>query len=260
LAGLPVAAAAQTDASTSTPQQTATSASQQTTTSNPIMTQDPVSHGFASGFVGSNFARNADESSTEFGGSVGYLWKSKYGAEFDAGFTPDFVPQNKILGVNPQINTYMANAIGAVPLGADGQWLPFVSGGVGGITLRSGLSSADALEPDASRFGGNIGAGLMGFSGMWGFKADVRYYRASGAYSTGSSTTPSPGPSTPSTPSPSPSPSPSPTPPGPGPYIVPGSTSQVAGESANGSVTPLADTVLTGLAFWRANVGVALRW
>src|SRR5215472_10745608 len=86
----------------------------------------------ASGFVGSNFANNANPSSTEFGGTIGYLRKSRFGAEFDAGVTPNFQLQNNFfgLGITPMINTYMANAIGAMSLGPDAKWQPFISGGV----------------------------------------------------------------------------------------------------------------------------------
>jgi hypothetical protein len=242
-----------------------TSANQSTTS---IITQSPESHWIASGFVGSNFARNADPSSGEFGGSIGYLWKSKFGAEFDAGFTPSFQLQSNFfgLGVTPQINTYMANAIAALPLGAEGAWQPYVSGGGGAISLMSGNEgeAANFLNPNGTKFGGNIGGGLMGFIGSWGFKGDVRYYRASGPYQTsvsGVTPSPSPSPSSPSTPG-----APSPTPqPQPGPYLTPGASQVVPGaaqEAPAEGVTSkqLVDTVLSGLAFWRANVGVAFRW
>src|SRR5262245_5019757 len=71
-----------------------------------IVTQDPESQWIASGFAGSNFGRNAEQASSEFGGSIGYLWKNKYGAEFDAGVTPSFDLQSNFfgLGIKPQIN------------------------------------------------------------------------------------------------------------------------------------------------------------
>jgi hypothetical protein len=123
--------------------------------------------------------------------------------------------------------------------------------------------SSDAVttlgNPDATRFGGDIGGGLMAFVGNWGFKADIEYLRAAGSYQTSASqfsttggtttaTTTSgsttPGTGTGTNPSPAPS----------GPYVskdTGGTTSAPSG---------LADTVLSGLHFWRANVGVALRW
>jgi hypothetical protein len=269
LFGLPISAAAQADqrgGTTTTAVQTQT-----TTTTTSLTTQNPESHWMASGFVGSNFARNADPASTEFGGSVGYLWKSKFGAEFDAGFTPSFQLQSNFfgLGIKPQINSYMGNAIAAVPLGADGAWLPYISGGGGAISLMSGNEgeAANFLNPNGTKFGGNVGGGLMGFVGNWGFKADVRYYRAEGAYQTSvSSVTPSPSPSpSPSTPSPSPSPTPSPSPsptpaPTPGPYSIAGSGTAQYVPPEGVTSKQLVDTALSGLAFWRANIGVAFRW
>jgi hypothetical protein len=268
--GLPAMCAAQARQAPATTNQSTTS----------IITQDPESHWLASGFVGSNFGRNAEPSSGEFGGSIGYLWKSKFGAEFDTGFTPSFQLQSNFfgLGIEPQINTYMANAIAALPLGAEGAWQPYVSGGGGAISLMSGNEgeAANFLSPNGTKFGGNVGGGLMGFAGSWGFKADVRYYRAAGAYQTSvSGVTPSPSPSTPTpgTPTPSPStptpgtPSPSPTPtPAPSPYGGPFGTTQVDSGTAQVAPPPgvtskeLVDTALSGLAFWRANVGVAFRW
>lgn len=268
--GLPISAAAQADqrgSTTTTAVQTQTTA---TTTS--LITEDPESHWMASGFVGSNFARNADPASTEFGGSVGYLWKSRFGGEFDAGFTPNFELQNNFLGlgVTPMINSYMANAVGALPLGPDGQWLPFVSIGVGAISLRSDVSDIsgnDVFETNATRFGGNFGAGLMGFLGNWGFKADVRYLRATGQYSNASVTAPTPSAPTPGAgPAPTPGAGPTPTPPGaptPFPYAT---TNATAGPLTSATIeddpraTAFANNVLSGLAFWRANFGVALRW
>lgn len=271
---LPMTAAAQNDQGGSTTTTTAVQ-TQTTASTTSFLTQDPESHWVASGFVGSNFARNADPASTEFGGSVGYLWKSRFGAEFDTGITPNFELQNNFLGlgVTPMINSYMVNAIGALPLGPDAQWQPFISFGAGAISLRSevpDISGTTLFNTDATRFGGNVGAGLMGFLGNWGFKADVRYLRAAGQYSNASTTgtTPTPGggttptPGTGTTPAPG---APAPTPGGPSPFpysttnaIVGATTSQTAIDDPRASA--FANNVLSGLAFWRANVGVAVRW
>jgi hypothetical protein len=174
---------------------------------------------FASGFVGSNFGASSDGAGMDFGGSVGYLWHSIAGAEFVAGFTPNFQLQNNILlSDEPQVNTYMFNAIGAIPLGVNANWQPFVSGGLGALTLGSATvntgdntgagTAANTFEPDDSRFGGNIGFGVMGFAGNWGLRGDVRYFKA---------------------------------------------FSDNAPDSA-------VQAILPGLDFWRANIGVAVRW
>ena len=246
---VPIAAEAQY----TTGQQSTTTATTTATT-----TQTPENQWMASGFAGSNFANNADPASPAFGGSIGYLWNSKWGAEFDAGFTPDFRLQSNFfgLGIKPMVNTYMANAVGAMPFGPDKRWQPFIAGGVGAISLRSGVSAADlgsavasTFNPDATRFGGDIGGGVMGFMGNWGFKADLQYFRARGQYQTSagqslvtggttSSSTTTPGTTAPPS----------------GPYVAHDIT------TSSSSPASLSDTVLSGLHFWRANVGVAVRW
>jgi hypothetical protein len=73
--------------------------------------------------------------------SAGYLWRNFVGGEFMADFTPHFQVQSAFvtpLADMPQVNSYMGNVIGAIPLGEDGQFLPFVSGGFGVMTLRTG--------------------------------------------------------------------------------------------------------------------------
>jgi hypothetical protein len=183
-----------------------------------------TSHWFASGFVGSDFGNNVDNASVTFGGNVGYLWHGWVGGEFLANFSPNFSldPGRRALlaGEEPWINTYMANAIGSVPLGAEGRWQPYVSGGVGAITLNSSTivtgtpGNPSRIEPDDSRFAGNIGGGLMAFAGNIGIRGDVRWFRATEA-SLGDITSPG---------------------------------------------SALTTPILSKLQFWRANVGVAFQW
>jgi outer membrane protein with beta-barrel domain len=253
---IPIAAEAQ-----STPAQPSTAAATTTTT-----IPSPENQWIASGFAGSNFANNADPSSPAFGGSIGYLWQGKWGGEFDASFTPDFGLQSNFfgLGIKPMVNTYMANAVAAMPFGPDRRWQPFIAGGVGAISLRSSLSTADVgsaidntFSPDATRFGGDIGGGVMGFMGNWGFKADLQYFRTTGQYQTSASQTvvttggttvsgtTTPGTTTPGTGG---------NPPTTGPYVARDTT------TSSSSPSSLSDAVLSGLHFWRANIGVALRW
>jgi len=97
----------------------------------------------------------------------------------------------------------------------------------------------------------------MGFAGNWGFKADVRYFRATGTYNP---------PTTASNPNPGPNPSPGNPTPAPGPYGL--TTGAVAGVyvsmpadmGTSATIQSPASAALTGLHFWRANVGVAFRW
>lgn len=143
------------------------------------------SHWMASGFVGTNFEGDHDDASVDFGGSLGYLWRGVAGAEFQANFAPDFNLEPgrsaALLGENPAINSYMFNAVGAVPLGMDRSWSPYVSGGFGVMTLRADALDAienTEFEPDDNRPAYNIGLGVMNFGEGVGFRGDVRYFRA----------------------------------------------------------------------------------
>jgi hypothetical protein len=269
---LPIGAAAQTsavrDGTTAPVQKQYTAGQTTTTTTTSVNTQNAENEWLASGFAGSNFANNAQPASTAFGGSIGYLWNSRWGAEFDAGFTPNFDLQSNFfgLGITPTVNSYMVNAVAVRPFGLDKKWQPFIAGGVGAISLRSGLSSDTVStygNPDSTRFGGDIGGGLMGFLGNWGFKADLQYFRAAGSYQTSAGqystvtvtgTTTGTTPSNSTTPGTGTTPTPAPTPAPVGPYVA----NDTGGMTS--SPSSLADTVLSGLHFWRANIGVALRW
>jgi hypothetical protein len=177
----------------------------------------------ASASIGSNFGPTEEEATLDYGASIGYLWRGALGFELLGQATPDFSLDNILFVERPMVNSYMANFIGAVPIGLDGQFQPFVSGGFGALQLRQdilNLASPDpignAINGNAIRFGGNIGGGLMAFVKNVGIRGDVRYYRAS--------------------------------------------------EDPDASIEPedsadvVADTALSGLDFWRANLGITFRW
>lgn len=240
--GVPVALSAQTTTGTTTSTQTTTTS----TSSGGFGSYGGSSRWIASGFIGSNFNNNSDSlfgattsanttasaNSVDFGGQVGYLWHNIVGAEFLAGFTPNFQMNNAFVpsGATPWVNTYMINAIGAAPLGADGRFQPFISGGVGMVTMRGLNGSSDVtnasgvsdtastignnlFNPDESRAGGNIGGGIMAYAGSIGVRGDVRYFRA---FTTNNDLT--------------------------------------------ATVSSGSSDILPGLNFWRANIGVAFRW
>jgi hypothetical protein len=192
----------------------------------PARLYGPTEHQWiVSGFVGSNFGSSTIDPSVDFGGQLAFLWKGVIGAEALADFAPSFRIDNLVLADHPHANSYMANLIFATPLGAEGQIEPYISGGVGAVQLRTtvlnlalpnstgalatGTSDGDQMLP-----GTDLGGGVMGFAGMIGFRADVRYYK------------------------------------------VPTDTT-FQSNSAVGQVT---EGLLSGLSFWRANIGVAVRW
>jgi hypothetical protein len=235
LIAMPAIAAAQTTTTTTTPDNTTTTTQTtvtQTTTTADFDDLDSNPGGwFASAHVGSDFGEAADGSSIDFGGALGYT-NGWIGAELLAGFTPNFQLRNNILVEEPQINSYMANLVAAVPLGFEGRWQPFVSGGIGALTLRSDVLSADddaideTFDPDDTQLGANIGFGVMGFGGNVGIRADVRYFRGFADSAVEDALGLDPG------------------------TIDPNSTP--GGQ--------LASSILSGLDFWRANIGLAFRW
>jgi len=196
-AGLSGTAMAQTPTSTQTP------ATQPVPVAVPTTSTANANHWVASAFVGTNFGSSTRDTlldvfgdnngtSINFGGEAAYLWRGRVGAEGLVDFAPSFSMDSLLFQDNPTVNTYMLNVIGAVPRGGDNNYVPYVSGGFGAVQLRSTiftLATAAVVNPapittiqtataDGSRFGGNIGGGVMGFSGAWGFRGDIRYYRS----------------------------------------------------------------------------------
>jgi hypothetical protein len=195
-------------------------------TAAPAPIAGPVeSHWTVAGFVGSNFGGNAAvDPSASFGGEIAYLYRGVIGGEAIADFAPSFRLNNVFLSENPRTNAYMGNLIFAMPLGGSGQWQPFVSGGAGSISLR-----AVVFNQFLSSSNGPV---LTGTSTNDQFKLgwDVGGglmgfhgligFRADARY-----------------------------------YKA--ETHSTTQTTAIGAFT---DSLLTGLNFWRANIGVALRW
>ena len=261
LLAMPISAAAQL-------RQDTTATTQQPSTVTSSGSTVDANRWLASGFVGSNFGNNANPASMDVGATFTYLRNNRYGAEVNVGITPDFQLQNNFFsyGNKPMVNSYMANAIWTRPLGGEKQIQPYISGGIGAISLRTQLANVTTtFDEMKTRFGGTIGGGAMVFLGPWGFKAGLEYYRATGSYSTayaappsGSSTSPS---ASPGSPTPSPTPSPNP-----GPYIrgMNPARAATAPVVVNGldaaTAASLTDSALSGLHYWRGNAGVVLRW
>jgi hypothetical protein len=121
----------------------------------------------------------------------------------------------------PSVNSYMANAIWAIPLGVQGKYQPFVSAGLGAIRTNADLfdvlgeqSSGNAISVSQTMFGGNIGGGILAFAGHFGIRGDVRFYKASKEES----------------------------------------------NPIQNSFDTIGEAALSGLSFWRGNFGLAFRW
>ena len=114
-----------------------------TTTTITTTTYEPEhpSQWVASGFVGSSFGVSAQSATADFGGTLSYLHHGAVGVEFLAGFAPE-LKINRVGGLNSDVNNYMGNIIAAVPIGFLSTVHPYVSGGLGVMTLSLNTNSA----------------------------------------------------------------------------------------------------------------------
>lgn len=134
-----------------------------------------------SGHLGSSFGASAEDAGFGAGASLTYLRNGMLGAEFLAGFSPDLeltlAPTD-----DSAVGNFMVNGVAALPLGIDGRWQPFLSAGIGAMTISSELEagSNDLFEVDDTQLGGNVGFGVMGFADQWGIRTDLRYFNGFG--------------------------------------------------------------------------------
>jgi opacity protein-like surface antigen len=206
----------------------------------------------ASALFGTNFQANTSNAvdfldiddndsqgatSFAFSGQIGYMWRN-VGIEGLFDFTPS-VDVTRLELEDPSVISYMVNVVTAIPFGPERRFLPYLSGGIGALVMK--IEAQDILFPalnDAvgftgsseSKFGWNLGIGASAFgSGPIGFRADVRYFRAA-------------------------------------------SNSEdvlLANDLLDLDDTRVIDTpvtdrltrqILSGIGYWRANLGLAIRW
>lgn len=176
----------------------------------------------AAGFVGANYGASATSASVDFGGQVGYLYRGIVGGEFLADFAPNFNMTNAFLANRPNVNAYMANAVLAAPLGSEGQIQPYVSAGLGGVQLRSNMLAVASVPTSAQTEANQTrGGGDVGF-GVMGFAGNVGI-RADVRY-------------------------------------FRAFTNNTVTTTGNTAADAFAQNLLSGLDFWRANIGIAVRW
>jgi hypothetical protein len=211
-----------------------------------LVVTEPANHWMAAGFVGSTFSTGSTgstrgdlpvQTSTNDGGvtygfQVGYV--SHYlGGEFIGDFAPNFQMANLALTEHPSVNSFMFNVLGMLPLGAEERFQPYVSGGLGAVSMHTSLftlpgtstvftiddgtlAAFNTATASQTKFGTNIGGGFFAYGGHWGVRGDVRYYNVS----------------------------------------TNDVNRNVTGETAENFTQAL----LSGLNYWRANLGVAYRW
>jgi opacity protein-like surface antigen len=201
----------------------------------------------ASGFIGTNFGSsrnssidlagiedldNNNSTSVNFGGQVGYVARGVIGGEFLADFSPGLGTfDNVLFQKSPDVNSYMFNLIAVAPFGHAHSYDPYISGGIGAVTLHSTIFTTDPTRAanlsalgtetiSGSRFGWDLGGGVMAWSEKnWGFRGDLRYYRTS--------------------------------------TNDPGNNFDL---NDIGDGTDFTRLELAGISFWKANAGIAFRW
>jgi hypothetical protein len=169
------------------------------------------------------------KTSLNFGGQVGYLWGGMFGAEAIAEFTPSMQLSGFELDDDPTINSYMANAIAAFPFGSKGDFQPYVSGGFGAIQMRADVPAFLVGQPVDDV--GNTSAETTTSTSEQRFATNIGGGLMAFASHVGIRTDVR-------------------------------FYRAVTDEDPIEEVTPDAFTrrLLAGLEFWRANVGIALRW
>jgi hypothetical protein len=175
---------------------------------------------------------DAEDPGVNFAGTIGWLWHGVIGGEFQANFSPDFQLDEALippfLAEEPSVNSYMFNVIGGLPLMAGGQFQPYASAGGGWFKLNGEPTPGDAdIDLNSTETGWNAGVGVMGFLGQLGVRADVRYFGVSGDEFAG----------------------------------VDGDVLRARhGVIVDDQERAIDGNFLSGVSFWRGNVGVALRW
>jgi hypothetical protein len=172
---------------------------------------------------------NVADGGATYGFQLGYLWRY-VGGEFIGDFAPNFRMTSLALAKEPAVNSWMFNVIGASPIRE--RFEPYVSGGIGGVTLRSQTfdqsaipiitvqgtlaTAQNTINTAQTHFGTNVGGGFFAYANRWGIRADLRYYTVA-KFSTNTLT--------------------------------------------NGTVpSDFTQALLSGLNYWRANLGLSFRW
>jgi hypothetical protein len=217
----------------------------------PVVTSsDGPRNWMATGYIGSNFSstrtgtvdldlsriENLDannSTSVNYGFQVAYVGRGVIGGEFLADFSPGLgIFNNALFTQAPDVNSYMFNLIAVAPFGHAHTYDPYLSGGIGSVSLKSTIFTVDPTvtphtstairteDVSGSRFGWNLGGGFMAWSEKnWGFRADVRYYATTS-----------------------------------------GSNTEVFDIDNIGDGAVFSRVVLSGISFWKVNAGMGFRW
>lgn len=113
------------------------------------------------------------------GVNVGAMGNGIIGGEVGFGYSPSFFGDKTEFGSNTLIDV-MGNVIVGIPIGGTygPGFRPFITGGLGLIRTQIDGGTVFTVSTSSNTFGGNIGAGAMGFiNDHVGVRADIRYLR-----------------------------------------------------------------------------------
>jgi hypothetical protein len=215
-----------------------------------VVEEKTTPYWIVTGYIGSSFSSGAVnqtplanallDTNTVDGGLAGgaqlaRFWGSYVGAEILADFGVSQTT-SRFLSSDPNLNSYMLNAIVKAPFGGLGRFEPYISGGLGWINMRSStftvvgvntitgplgntalVTTLDTVNTNQSKFGTDLGAGFFAFADRWGIRGDIRHYRSS-------------------------------------------TFDQDKLQNGPTFADDYTQSLLSGLTFWRANLGVAFRW
>jgi hypothetical protein len=157
------------------------------------------------------------------GGQIAYV-RRYLGAEFTADFSPDANIFNAFLADEPHINSFMGNVIGSVPF-RDGQFRPYITAGLGAVMMHTRVfTSADITNLDTVTSTVSRFGSNIG-AGLWIFSGGNLGVRADFRHYTTRAT----------------------------------SNPDLLLENP-GSASDITRALVSGLNFWRTDVGVSLRW
>jgi opacity protein-like surface antigen len=181
----------------------------------------------AAGFIGSYFGTGGDalavndlNASLTYGGQIGRMW-GHFGAEFLADFAPTYKVNSLVLSEHPEVNSYMGNVIGIWSTRFQNYVQPYGSGGLGGIQMHTSVLPFTPLTGStANEKVWQTRFGWNAGGGIFAFAGRTVGLRADVRYYKATT------------------------------------TNTFTGTPAQ-NVT---NALLSGIDFWRANIGVAFRW
>jgi Outer membrane protein beta-barrel domain len=138
-------------------------------------------------YIGANLGRggdtlgfDTDNTTVNFGGSLGFMGAGILGFEVDFGYSPHFFETDDVSTLDGNVTSLMGNLIIGIPIGGQtgGGVRPYVSGGAG--LMRSRLDDVDDFfDLNDDSFGVNAGGGVMVFfTDTVGLRGDLRWFRS----------------------------------------------------------------------------------